>query len=158
MITYIDTLGAQLTLFKGSQSIFSCPISTAKNGLGETINSECTPRGWHKIRAIIGQGAPIGTVFVSRRQTGEIFSPSLKKKHPNRDWILTRICWLSGLTPGFNRLGRQDTMQRMVYLHACADDGLVGIANQSRGCICLKHQDIIQYCNLIAPYHYVYIQ
>src|SRR5687768_10886850 len=80
-------------------------VATAKNGPGEKMNSNCTPRGRHIIRAKIGASVPINTVFVGRRPTGEIYAPELRKLYPNRDWILTRILWLSGLEVGKNRLG-----------------------------------------------------
>ena len=92
-------------------------VSTAYNGLGETKHSGQTPRGWHQIRAKIGATAPCNTVFIGRRQTGEIYSNDLARLQPTRDWILTRILWLSGLEIGKNRLGNVDTMQRFIYIH-----------------------------------------
>ena len=72
------------------------PISSAKNGVGELNGSFCTPRGRHIIRAKIGAGQPLNTVFIERRPTGEVYSPKLASSSPGRDWILTRILWLSG--------------------------------------------------------------
>ena len=89
-------------------------ISSARNGVGQKNGSFCTPLGKHIIRAKIGAGQPINTVFVGRRPTGEIYSPELGARHPGRDWILTRILWLSGREPGFNRLGSVDTMRRFI--------------------------------------------
>jgi len=57
--------------------VHTYPISTAANGVGEVYGSEKTPRGWHVIRAKIGGGQPIGTVFVKRRPTGEVYTPEL---------------------------------------------------------------------------------
>ena len=65
------------------------PVSTAANGPGELEGSECTPRGRHVIRAMIGAGAAPGAVFVARRPTGERYTPALGAAHPGRDWILT---------------------------------------------------------------------
>ena len=87
-------------------------ISTAANGVGCEKNSGCTPLGQHIIRAKIGAGAEPNTVFVGRRPTGEICTPELMEEFPERDWILTRILWLSGKEVGINRLGNVDTMQR----------------------------------------------
>ena len=70
-------------------------VSTAKNGPGEVRDSFCTPRGKHIIRAKIGAGAAENTVFVGRRPTGEIYTPELGARHPGRDWMLTRILWLT---------------------------------------------------------------
>ena len=71
--------------------------------------ASCTPRGRHVIRAKIGAGAAPGSVFVGRRPTGERYTPALGAAHPDRDWILTRILWLSGTEPGRNRLGEPST-------------------------------------------------
>jgi hypothetical protein len=75
------------------------PISTALNGAGERKGSGCTPRGLHQVRARIGSGLPMGAVLSSRRWTGEVWSPALQAQFPDRDWILTRILWLSGCEP-----------------------------------------------------------
>ena len=118
------------------------PVSTAANGPGELEGSHCTPRGMHVIRARIGAGAVPGTVFVGRRPTGERYTPALGAAHPGRDWILTRILWLSGTEPGRNRLGRVDTMRRYIYIHGCPDE--VDIATPgSHGCIRMRNADVI---------------
>ncbi len=119
------------------------PISTAKNGEGEIRNSEQTPRGLHVVRAKIGAACPINTVFISRRPTGEIYSSALKAQFPNRDWILTRIFWLSGLEKGKNRLGNVDTMQRYIYIHGTPDEVNMGVTG-SKGCIRMQNQHIIE--------------
>ena len=120
----------------------SYPVSTAANGPGEREGSECTPRGTHVIRAKIGAGAAPGTVFVARRPTGERYTPALGAAHPERDWILTRILWLSGTEPGRNRLGRVDTMRRYIYIHGCPDD--VDITTpDSHGCIRMRNVHVI---------------
>ncbi len=118
-------------------------IGTATNGPGEEFGSERTPRGWHKIRAKIGAGAAPDTVFVGRRPTGEIYGPDLRTNQPGRDWILTRILWLSGLEPGFNRLGRVDTMRRYVYIHGCPDDDRLGVPS-SHGCVKMRNTDVVE--------------
>lgn len=117
-------------------------VSTAKNGAGEQYGSEKTPRGQHIIRAKIGYGALLNTVFVGRRPTGEIYSPELREKYPQRDWILTRILWLSGQEVGKNRLGNVDTMRRYVYIHGTPDEVILGQPG-SRGCIRMNNQELI---------------
>lgn len=117
-------------------------ISTASNGAGELFGSECTPRGRHIIRAKIGAGKAENTVFIGRRPSGEIYSPELARVYPQRDWILTRILWLSGLEVGRNRLGKVDTMRRYIYIHGCPSDDRLGIVG-SHGCIKMHNQDII---------------
>ncbi len=118
-------------------------ISSAKNGAGEKSGSNCTPRGKHIVRAKIGAGQPLNTVFVGRRPTGEIYNHELSEKFPNRDWILTRILWLSGCEVGFNRLGDVDTMRRLVYIHGCPDTTEMGKPG-SHGCIRMRNQDIVE--------------
>ena len=118
-------------------------ISTGRKGVGEQNGSEQTPRGWHKIRAKIGAGQPENAVFVARRPTGEIFVPGMRVAYPNRDWILTRILWLSGMEPGRNRLGKVDTMRRFIYIHGCPDEDPMGEPG-SRGCVKMRNRELIE--------------
>lgn len=124
----------------GSEIVY--PVATARNGVGEFNGSNCTPRGRHIIRAKIGAGCPENTVFVGRRPTGEMYSAELKEKYPGRDWILTRILWLSGCEPGFNRMGSVDTMRRYIYIHSTPESVPMGIPS-SHGCILMRGPDII---------------
>jgi hypothetical protein len=133
------------------------PVSSARNGAGELAGSECTPRGWHTIRARIGAGCAPGTVFVARRPTGECYSPELARAQPARDWILTRILWLSGLQPGLNRLGEVDSMRRYIYIHGCPDACPMGVA-QSHGCIRMRNQDVISLFGQVEAGTRVWIQ
>ena len=132
-------------------------ISTARNGVGEENESEKTPRGAHYIRARIGAGLPADAVLVSRRPTGEIYSPSLRTAFPNRDWILTRILWLCGLEPGKNRLGNVDTMRRYIYIHGCPDEDPMGMPG-SRGCVKMRNSEIIELFDRVAPGTRVHIR
>lgn len=125
------------------QEIMRFRVATARNGVGEKLGSEQTPRGEHYIRAKIGAGQPASTVFISRRPTGETYSPALRTAFPERDWILTRILWLCGLERGKNRLGSVDTMRRYIYIHGCPDDDPMGIPS-SRGCVKMRNSDIIR--------------
>ncbi len=118
-------------------------ISSALNGAGERNGSFCTPRGRHVIRAKIGAGQPPNTVFVRRRPTGEIYNTDLAAQYPGRDWILTRILWLSGSEPGFNRLGDVDTMRRYIYIHGTPDSVALGTPG-SIGCIRMHNNDLIE--------------
>ena len=102
--------------------VHSYSVSTSRNGPGEMKDSYCTPRGRHIIRAKIGAGAAENTIFIGRRPSGEIYTPALGERHPGRDWILTRILWLSGCEPGFNRLRQVDTMRRFIYIHGTSDE------------------------------------
>lgn len=138
----IDIPGQELALMDDNGRLASWPVSTAKKGVGERTHSGCTPRGWHRIRAKIGDGCPIGTVFKGRRPTGEVCDEALFRSAPDRDWILTRILWLSGTEPGFNRLGDVDSMRRFIYIHGCPDAFPMG-KPLSAGCIRMRNADVI---------------
>jgi len=125
-------------------------VSTAANGPGERNGSECTPRGAHRVRAKIGAGLPVNTVFRGRRPTGEIYGPALRRRYPDRDWILTRILWLSGLEPGFNRLGEVDTMRRFIYIHGAPDEDPMGVPS-SHGCVKMRNSDVLELFDRIPP-------
>ena len=126
-------------------------ISTSKHGLGEKNGSFCTPRGRHIVRAKIGAGQPLGAVFVRRRPTGEVWTPALQAAYPGRDWILTRILWLSGCEPGFNRLHDVDTMRRYIYIHGSHEQAEMGKPG-SIGCVRMRSPDIEELFERVPPY------
>jgi hypothetical protein len=138
-LTLLDALGTVKA---------SYVISSAANGVGCEKNSGCTPIGAHVIRAKIGSHQPLNTVFVGRRPTGEICTPALMAEFPDRDWILTRILWLSGREVGKNRLGNVDTMQRYIYIHGTPDSVAVGKPD-SHGCIRMRNVDIVELFDLV---------
>jgi len=132
-------------------------VSTAKKGVGEQNGSFCTPRGSHIVRAKIGAGLPQGTVFVRRRPTGEVWSPELHAKYPGRDWMLTRILWLSGCEVGRNRLGDVDTMRRYIYIHGSPDTAEMGKPG-SIGCVRMRNVEIAELFDLVPAYTPVLIK
>lgn len=146
----------QCALIVDGQRVFKAAVSTGLKGGGEQKNSGCTPRGLHSIRACIGNDQPDNAVFVGRRPTGEIYTPELGRQFPQRDWILTRILWLSGLELGKNRLGNVDTMQRFIYIHGCPDSLPMG-EPLSHGCIRLHNKDLRTLFDLVAPGTRVFI-
>jgi len=123
-------------------------VSTAKNGPGEESGSFRTPRGRHLIRARIGAGAPLGAAFRGRRPTGEVWTPEVGAAAPERDWILTRILWLSGTEPGFNRLGKVDSMRRYIYIHGTPDTEPMGVP-RSIGCVRMRNRDVAELFDLV---------
>jgi L,D-transpeptidase YbiS len=139
----IDISEQLLQLFLNEKLVHEYLISSGKNGVGEEAGSGKTPTGWHYIRAKIGADCPINTVFIGRRPTGEIYTPELGQANPQRDWILTRIMWLSGLEKGKNRLGHVDSMRRYIYLHGTPDEEAMGKA-ASKGCIRMRNKDIVE--------------
>jgi lipoprotein-anchoring transpeptidase ErfK/SrfK len=145
------SLGDQrLTLLAGGRAVGHYSVSTSKHGAGERRDSFMTPRGRHVIRAKIGAGQPLGTVFRGRRPTGEIYSQDLARQQPRRDWILTRILWLSGTEVGRNRLGDVDTMRRYIYIHGTPDSDRLGTPG-SIGCIRMSNADVAEVFELVAP-------
>lgn len=139
----IDVTLQTLALVEAGQVRSRWRVSTAANGLGERNGSQCTPRGRHVVRARIGAGLPRGAVLVGRRWTGEVCDQAAWTAAPGRDWILSRILWLSGCDPGFNRLGQVDTMRRYIYIHGCPDAEPVGTP-KSHGCVRMTNDDVIE--------------
>jgi len=125
-------------------------VSTSRYGPGEQQGSLCTPRGRHVIRARIGGHLPVGAVLRGRRPTGVVYSPELQRQAPGRDWILSRILWLSGLEPGRNRLGSVDTMQRYIYIHGTPDQEPMGVPF-SHGCIRMRNADVCWLFDAVLP-------
>lgn len=138
----VDVRGQVLRLFAGETLLAQWPVSTALNGVGEMADSGCTPRGEHRVRIKIGAGLPENTVFVGRRPTGEVYDPALAASEPGRDWILSRIIWLTGAQPGHNRGGECDTLRRFIYIHGCPDSEPMGVP-VSHGCIRMRNADVI---------------
>ena len=147
----IDAAKQELRLLEGEQVLRRYMVSTAKNGLGEKNGSFRTPRGRHIVRAKIGAGQPENTVFVRRRPTGEVWSRELHAQFPGRDWMLTRLLWLSGCEPGKNRLGDVDTMRRYIYIHGSPETAEMGKPG-SIGCIRMRNRDIVELFDLVPPY------
>ncbi|NOY61542.1 MAG: L,D-transpeptidase [Gammaproteobacteria bacterium] len=141
---------------QGARVLYETAVSSARNGAGEQSGSECTPRGWHRIRAKIGGALPRGAVFVGRRFTGEVYDAQLAEQYPQRDWVLTRILWLSGLEVGKNRFGSVDTMRRYIYIHGCPDEVPMGVA-QSHGCIRMRNDELIELFERVESGTRVYI-
>ena len=152
MHIHISISDQTLSLFDENNLVKQFAISTAKNGAGEEMDSECTPRGKHIITEKIGEDHEANAVFVGRIATGEIYEPALRDQHPQRDWILTRILWLSGVEEGKNKGELEgmnlDSHDRYIYIHGSPDDVAMGQPG-SRGCIRMKNSEIIELFDLI---------
>ena len=133
-----------------TDSVRDYVCSTALNGAGEQEGSGCTPRGCHRIRAIVGLGEPENAVFVARRPTGEFWTEELDDAYPNRDWILGRILWLCGNEPGVNRGGRVDSQRRFIYIHGTPPSEPMGVP-MSHGCVRMRLQDICELADHVSP-------
>ena len=116
------------------------PVSTATNGPGNKEGSFCTPTGRHRIAQKIGDGFPIMTSFRGRIPSG-IYDPECDD--PKRDWILTRILWLSGCETGKNLRGAVDTHDRYIYIHGTHEEEKIG-SPASHGCIRMRNADVLE--------------
>ena len=145
---HINISEQTLSLLDHDQVFKRFSISSALNGSGQLEGSGQTPLGAHYIRAKIGEGTKLNTVFVGRRNTGEIYDASLAAQYPSRDWILTRILWLCGQEVGFNRLGKVDSMARYIYIHGTPDSEPMGEA-KSHGCIRMRNEDVLELYNWV---------
>ena len=142
----ISIVEQRLRLESGGRTL-TYAVSTGLRGAGEQHGSGCTPRGRHRVRMKIGSGCPAGAVFRGRRWTGEIYSAELADHCPNRDWILTRILWLTGCESGRNRGGDVDTLRRFIYIHGCPPGEPMGVP-RSHGCIRMRDTDLIELFDL----------
>lgn len=150
-LLHISIADQALYGFRAGRLLLSLPVSTAFNGVGELNGSGCTPRGLHQVRAKIGAGLPLAAVLRGRRWTGEVWSPELHEQFPGRDWILTRVLWLSGLELGRNRLGDVDTFRRYIYLHGTPDTEPMGTP-LSHGYIRLRNADMLALFERVPPH------
>jgi lipoprotein-anchoring transpeptidase ErfK/SrfK len=139
----IDLTRQLLRLWDQGRAVREVAVSTGGNGIGEINGSGCTPRGRHIVRAKIGAGLAPGSVFRRRRPTGEVWTQELHQQYPGRDWILTRILWLSGTETGRNRLGCVDTFRRYIYLHGTPPITRLGVPG-SKGCIRVANGEMIE--------------
>ncbi|MET0026264.1 MAG: L,D-transpeptidase [Candidatus Thiodiazotropha sp.] len=146
----VDLASQTLLGLQDGRVVLRFAVSTGKNGAGEANGSGCTPRGHHRVRLKIGAGCAENTVFVGRRPSGEIYTPVLARQAPERDWILTRILWLTGAQPGYNRGGSVDTLRRYIYIHGTPDTEPMGVA-ASHGCIRMRNRDLMQVFDWVEP-------
>ncbi len=145
------SIGEQILLhFSGSQLIASYPVSTSKNPPSCLSGSYGTPLGLHAIAEKHGEGAPEGTVFISRLSTGQTFDTFLNNPaNTGQDCITSRLLWLTGLEADFNQGTTPDglpcdTYNRFIYLHGTRDEAAIDRkAPLSHGCIRMKNADII---------------
>ena len=116
--------------------LWSAPVSTSALGLGEEEGSNKTPRGRFRIAEKIGDGVALGTRFVGRKPTGEVWT--VETPLTEEDWILSRILWLEGGEPA-----NANTKGRYVYFHGTNREDRIGTP-ASHGCIRLRNADVIE--------------
>src|SRR3954466_2489647 len=136
----ISTRDQKLALLDRGNLLATYPVSTSKFGLGDWRGSRFTPLGNLQIAEKIGDSAPPGAVFKSRRRTGEL----VQANSPGRDPIVTRILWLRGLeAQNANAFGRD------IYIHGTPEEWKIG-SPASYGCIRMRSTDIIQLYNIVG--------
>lgn len=156
-IIYVSTAKQEMICYENSQTSHTYSVSTGKNGVGELINSERTPRGWHQVFSVIGSDLPKNSVFVHRQWTGEFFTDELAQANPHRDWILTRIVQLDGIEIGRNKGEDVDSLRRCIYIHGTPDSNPMG-KPLSHGCIRMRNDDIIELVKWINSNTLVFIE
>jgi len=142
-ILIVSIADQTLSLFEEGEFVKTFPCSTSRFGVGQTEGSNCTPLGLHRIVEKIGAGEPVGTVFKARQVIGHTSQPEFADSK-----ITTRILWLEGLEPGFNRGGNVDSQARYIYIHGTADQKSIG-QPASHGCIHLADPDLISLFDLL---------
>lgn len=122
----------KMLLVRDGSPVKTYKISTSKFGLGDRPGSNCTPIGRLQVAKKIGDNAPLGSVFKTRRRTGEVLKPNA----PGRDPVVTRIMWLTGTEPR-----NQNTFRRTIYIHGTPEERRLG-SPASYGCIRMGSTDV----------------
>jgi len=136
----VSVADQSLALYEKERLLGRYPVSTSRFGLGDQPGSRATPLGRMEVAKMIGAGAPLGAVFKSRRQTGEVLRPDA----PGRDPIVTRIIWLKGLEPQ-----NRHAFARCIYIHGTPEERNVGHP-ASFGCVRMKSVDMLRVFNAIG--------
>lgn len=152
-VIIVDPRHQELCLLKGDLVIKKYPISTSRFGLGEKYGSLKTPRGTHRVKEKYGSAiSPLGTAFKGRKRIGVA---KITNEKELRVWgaITSRIIWLAGEEPGFNKGKNErgvvvDSYRRFIYIHGTASEGLIG-KPASIGCIMMKNKDIAELFDMV---------
>jgi L,D-transpeptidase catalytic domain len=130
----------KMLLVRDGTPVKSYKISTSKFGEGDRPGSNCTPLGRLQVAKKIGANAPLGSVFKSRRRTGEVLKPNAF----GRDPVVTRIMWLSG-----KEARNQNTFRRTIYIHGTPEERRLG-SPASYGCIRMGSTDVADLYNRVG--------
>ncbi len=142
-VIWVDVPQQRLWLIERGCATASWAISTAVAGLGGVSGSQQTPSGVHRVAQCVGEGAPLGTIFKARRNTGRIAEIlTLPDARSQADNITSRILWLDGLEPGLNQGGEVDSFERYIYIHGTDEEGRLGTP-ASHGCIRMSNQGVM---------------
>lgn len=138
----VDTATQILSLNQRDRTLTSWPVSTAKNGCGNTQGSFQTPTGVHRIAEKIGADSDPNTIFKGRVDTG-CQAPVLNEPRSlDDDYVTSRILWLAGVEEGKNLGEGISSYDRFIYIHGTPEEGLIGTP-ASHGCIRMRNRDVI---------------
>ncbi len=147
----INTTEQMMYLLKGNTLVDEYVVSTGKTGEGSQQGSGKTPLGYHRIVEKIGDGAPIGAIFVGKKNTGKLSPIYTDTTDIDDDPVVTRIMSLDGLEEGYNKGGSVDSYKRFIYIHGTHEEGLLG-TKTSHGCIRMKNTEVVELFGIL-PYH-----
>lgn len=137
---YVSVSDQRMLLVHDGKPVKAYVVSTSKFGIGSRSGSNHTPLGRLEVARKIGDGAPTGMVFKSRRPTGEVLKPNA----PGRDPIVSRILWLHG-----KEAHNRNTYGRCVYIHGTPEEWKLGTP-ASYGCIRMGMKDVVDLYNRVG--------
>ena len=118
-------------------------VSTSIDGTDQEARSDGTPLGVFRIARKLGTGLPLNAVLHDQAPTGRDAHPVHASDDPAASRLITtRILWLSGLQPGWNKGGDVDTYLRHIYIHGTANLGMLG-RPASHGCVQMAPRAVI---------------
>ena len=135
---YIGIKRQRLYLFEANIISKIYKVSTSSKGAGNEISSYKTPLGLHCIYEKIGDNAPIGTLFINKKNTNKIVKIDSLTTYQNKDEITTRLMSLMGKELNINKGGSVDTFKRGIYIHGTSNEKTIGQPS-SHGCIRMKN-------------------
>ncbi len=154
---YVSIKESKLLLICNNQIVKEYPVSSSKNGLGNGLGSNQTPLGLHEVKKKFGDGLPQNAILKGRVYTGKSAKVIEEPIATDADHITSRILWLSGLEPGYNKGDDVDSFSRYIYIHGTAEEGLIGTA-ASHGCIRMRNKDVIELFDLVPEGIKVFIE
>ena len=156
-VLVVDAAAQKMLLVENGKQVGEWVISTAEKGVGSQKGSDQTPLGAHRIAEKIGAGAPLGTIFKARQNTGQLVEILTEPGADSPDdYVTSRIMWLDGLELGQNKGGNVDSHERFIYIHGTGEEGKLG-KPASHGCIRMRNKDVIELFDRVRENTLVYI-
>ena len=140
---YIGIKRQKMYHIKKNKLISIYPVSTSAKGAGNKMGTFKTPTGLHTIVEKIGQDVPLGTLFVKKKNVGNVVNINKSDTTLANDEITSRILSLKGEELGINKGSKIDSYVRGIYIHGTSDEATIG-RPASHGCIRMINQDVIK--------------